>query len=200
MPPRPVEQARSSSPLKSAVHWALLGLVIERPSYGYELGQRFEREYGESLRISSVSYVYEALKVLRRHGLIEEFAGSGGGAQPKPRYRATEEGVAAYQEHLISEVIEDRRRSRVSARKLAVLERQPELALELIARLRETCLQEAMRSSPPTSRSGATLNAAPSLGARLAVEDGRLASDAKLAWLDYAARELKALIASRPTH
>ena len=33
---------KDSSPMQSAVQWALLGLVIERPSYGYELVKRFE--------------------------------------------------------------------------------------------------------------------------------------------------------------
>jgi DNA-binding PadR family transcriptional regulator len=29
--------------MRSLVNWALLGLVIERPSYAYELARRFER-------------------------------------------------------------------------------------------------------------------------------------------------------------
>jgi DNA-binding PadR family transcriptional regulator len=190
MKSRAIEHARSQ-PLQSAVQWALLGLVIERPSYGYELATRFERAYGEALRLSSVSYAYTALQALEQRGLVEEVAGTGGGRQPKPTYRATEEGVAAFKEQLVAEVSEDRRRSRISARKLTVFAREPEVALALIDKIREACLKEAVRSSRPALE--LELDPASCLAARLAAEEGRLAVDAKLAWLDVAERELKAL-------
>jgi len=31
--------------MHSQVNWSLLGLVIKRPSYAYELAKRFERTY-----------------------------------------------------------------------------------------------------------------------------------------------------------
>jgi len=192
MRPRAVEQARSQ-PLQSAVQWALLGLVIERPSYGYELATRFERAYGGALRLSSMSYAYTALQALEQRGLVEEVPGSGGGRQPKPTYRATEEGISAFKDQLVAEVSEDRRRSRVSARKLSVFVREPEVALALIDQIREACLKEAVSSSRLPAELEAELDQAGRLAARLAAEEGRLAVDAKLAWLDIAARELKAL-------
>jgi len=187
---RAADPARSQ-PLQSAVQWALLGLVIERPSYGYELATRFERAYGEALRLSSVSYAYTALQALEQRGMIEEVAHASSGRQPKPIYRATPAGVEAFQEQLVCEVSEERRRSRVSARKLAVFAGEPELALALIARIREACLKEVVHSAP--SRVEPELDTAGRLAARLAAEEGRLAIDAKLAWLDYAARELRGL-------
>lgn len=189
---RAVEHARSQ-PLQSAVQWALLGLVIERPSYGYELATRFERAYGGALRLSSMSYAYTALQGLEQRGLVEEVAGSGGGRQPKPIYHATDEGVAAFKDQLVAEVSEDRRRSRVSARKLSVFAREPEIALALIDKIREACLKEAVGSSRLSAELEAELDPAGRLAARLSAEEGRLAVDAKLAWLDIAARELKAL-------
>src|ERR1041385_2639586 len=123
---RAADPARSQ-PLQSAVQWALLGLVIERPSYGYELATRFERAYGEALRLSSVSYAYTALQAREQRGMIEEVAHASSGRQPKPIYRATPAGVEAFQEQLVCEVSEERRRSRVSARKLAVFAGEPEL-------------------------------------------------------------------------
>jgi DNA-binding PadR family transcriptional regulator len=190
---RAIEHARPQPP-QSQVQWGLLALVIERPSYGYELATRFERAYEGALRLSSTSYAYTALQALEEHGLVEEVAGAGGGRQPKPIYRATNEGVAALKEQLISEVSEDRRRSRVSARKLAVFAHEPAAALVLIDRIREACLKEAVQ--PPRSTSGTNLDRDPAscLAARLAAEEDRLAIDAKLSWLDYAARELAALI------
>jgi DNA-binding PadR family transcriptional regulator len=186
-------EAASSPPLESPVQWALLGLVIERPSYGYELATRFERVYGGELRLSSTSYAYTALQALEERDLVERVAGTGSDRQPKPIYRATAAGMAAFEEQLVAEVSEERRRSRVSARKLAVLAHEPEVALALIGRIREACLKEAVRSAPPSPGTVEELDLATRLGVRLSAEEGRLALDAKLAWLDYAARELKAL-------
>ncbi len=60
--------------MRSLVSWSLLGLVIERPSYGYELVQRFERTYGDVLELSSPSQIYTALDALQRRSLIEVLA------------------------------------------------------------------------------------------------------------------------------
>ena len=90
--PEPTKKA--PAPMQSAVHWALLGLVIERPSYGYELAHRFEHAYDGMLRLSGISYVYTALDMLQRRGMIEEIAGTRAGRQPKPRYRSYRRGSA----------------------------------------------------------------------------------------------------------
>jgi DNA-binding PadR family transcriptional regulator len=193
---RAIGHARSQPP-QSPVQWGLLALVIERPSYGYELATRFERAYGTALRLSSTSYAYTALQALEEHGLVEEVAGAGGGRQPKPIYRATHAGVAALKDQLISEVSDDRRRSRVSARKLAAFAHEPETALALIAEIREACLLEAVQSLNPPAATSADLEPAGHLATRLAAEEGRLAVDAKLRWLDYAAREMQAHIGRR---
>lgn len=181
--------------MRSSTHWALLGLIIERPSYGYDLAERFERAYGGMLSLSSASYIYTSIRELSRRGLIEEVPGKGGSRQPKPRYRATAEGVRAYQEQLISEVDEDRRRSRLFARKLAVFApREPELALEMIARHRRACLELAARTPLGPQDQDAPTDLASGLAGRLEAEENRLALDAKIDWLDYAARELTALV------
>jgi DNA-binding PadR family transcriptional regulator len=194
---RAIGHARSQTP-QSQVQWGLLALVIERPSYGYELATRFERAYGDALRLSSTSYAYTALQALEEHGLVEEVAGTGGGRQPKPIYRATSAGISALKEQLISEVSGDRRRSRVSARKLAAFAHEPDTALALIAGIREACLLEAVQSLDARSQTSADLDPTGQLAVRLAAEEGRLAVDAKLRWLDYAARELQAHVERRP--
>ena len=43
------EGRAEATPMRSPVNWALLGLIIERPSYAYNLAQRFERRYGDTL-------------------------------------------------------------------------------------------------------------------------------------------------------
>ena len=45
-----VNREQRAAPMHSPVNWALLGLIIERPSYAYALAQRFERTYGSPLR------------------------------------------------------------------------------------------------------------------------------------------------------
>jgi DNA-binding PadR family transcriptional regulator len=178
--------------IRSPVSWALLGLVIERPSYGYELMQRFERTYADTLELSSPSQIYVALDTLARRGLIEELpaesAASGVVRQPKPHYRATAEGLRNYQEWLIAQVRGERRRSRLFARQLATL--GPRAALAVIERYEQACLQEARGGLPAD---GAAAGGAAGLADRLAGEEERLAVGARLAWIDYARREFGAL-------
>jgi DNA-binding PadR family transcriptional regulator len=187
---------RTAGPMQSAVHWALLGLVIERPSYGYELAQRFEQAYAGMLQLSGISYVYTALDTLRARGMIEEIPGTRGGRQPKPRYRATNEGIRSYKERLIVQMDEEFRRSRLFARQLAALAREPELALEVIERYAQACLEEAGHTPLPAREPVGDL--APGLAGRLVSEERRLAIEARLPWIDYARREFKALARGLP--
>ncbi len=178
--------------MQSAVQWALLGLVIERPSYGYELAQRFEAAYAGMLHLSGISYVYTALDTLQRRGMIEEIPGTRSGRQPKPRYRATADGVDSYKERLTAQIQEDFRRSRLFARQLAVFAHEPDVALEIIERYSEACLEEASSAPIPSAgeHAGETVSG---LAERLVSEESRLAMEAKLPWVEYARREFKAL-------
>lgn len=178
--------------MQSPVNWALLGLVIERPSYAYELAQRFERTYGDVLALSSVSHVYTALSALRGRSLVEEIPGTRTGAQPKPRYQATELGSQLYREWLVGQVGEDRRRQQLFVLQLATISRDPDAALEVLARYEHACLQEA-QATPLTPHNRTVAEGAPQLAARLANEERRLALGAKLSWVQYARRELIAL-------
>lgn len=184
--------------LQSPVHWAVLGLIIERPSYGYELAARFQRAFGDSLRLSSSSYIYKAIEVLEQRGLVEEVPGTRRGRQPRPRYRATQTGVDGYQQQLLLEASDGRRRSWLFARKLAVFVRQPALALAVIQRYREACIAEAVRSPSPSRGADAELDPATRLAARLEAEETRALIDAKLGWLDFATDELRALMMRVP--
>jgi DNA-binding PadR family transcriptional regulator len=188
----------SGSSMRSPVGWALLGLLIERPGYGYDLVQRFERTYGDALELSSPSQIYTALKGLEQRSLIEQLPAEGGAdalRQPKPRYRATPEGRRRYQEQLISQVHEERRRSRLFARQLAILD--PHAALTVIERYEESCLQEPTRarSERSLSSAGASVSASASaFASRLIAEEARLATGTTLQWIEYARRELEAII------
>lgn len=187
---------RGAAAMRSPVSWALLGLVIERPSYGYELLQRFERTYGDALELSSPSQIYVALDTLTRRGLIEELPADPATSvvvrQPKPHYRATAAGLDGYREWLIAQMRGERRRSRLFARQLAGLERR--VALAVIERYEQACLREARELPKATAEEH---SAAAGLAARLACEEERLAVGARLTWIEYARREFTAL-ADRP--
>src|ERR1017187_9659658 len=78
----------------SAKH-AVLGLVIERPGYGYQLAQRLDERFGSSG--FAPSGVYSALDQLARDELVRSAGEMGAGrarkAAPRTIYEATEEGV-----------------------------------------------------------------------------------------------------------
>jgi DNA-binding PadR family transcriptional regulator len=192
-----MQRAAATKPMTSQVNWALLGLLMERPGYGYQLMQRFERAYGDVLPLGSESHVYTALNELKRRALIEEVPGeravrSGTDRQPKPRYRATAEGVRGYREWMLARVWEDRRQSRLFVRQLAVFEREPEVALQILAHYEKACLKEA--SHPPGACEDHALTGSLSgLAGRLIAEESRLAMDGRLPWVEYARSEFEAL-------
>jgi DNA-binding PadR family transcriptional regulator len=75
--------------------YAVLGLVIERPGYGYQLAQRLEERFGCSEFVPSG--VYSALDQLSRDAYIRSAGEMGAGptrrAAPRTIYEATEDGV-----------------------------------------------------------------------------------------------------------
>jgi DNA-binding PadR family transcriptional regulator len=182
---------RSTATMRSPINWGLLGLLIQRPSYGYELVQRFERTYGDTLELSSRSQIYTALDSLARRGLIEHAQDARVGdpvRQPKLHYRATEAGIRVYERWLVEQVSDDERRSRLIAQHVAalplehaqrVLERCAVLCLDAAGRL--TAEDDEHRSENP----GALVE-------RLAGEEERLHAGATLSWIEYARSELRA--------
>lgn len=78
----------------SAKH-AVLGLVIERPGYGYQLAQRLDERFSSSG--FAPSGVYSALDQLSRDELVRSAGELGPGparrAAPRTIYEATEEGL-----------------------------------------------------------------------------------------------------------
>jgi DNA-binding PadR family transcriptional regulator len=170
--------------MTSPVNWALLGLLLARPGYGYQLMKRFEEAFGEVLVLGSESHVYTALNELSRRGLIEEVADSPAGRsgterQPKIRYRATAEGAEAYRERMFQQAGADRRQSQLFVRQLAAMEHEPETALEILARYEQACLAEA-RARPAASER---------LIDRLLAQESRLAMEGRLPWVEYARGE-----------
>jgi DNA-binding PadR family transcriptional regulator len=187
---------QGGSAIRSPLTWALLGLVIERASHGYELAQRFKVAYGETLPLSSHKNIYRHLDTLRHYELIEETAPSADekparNRLPKPHFSATAQGERAYQQWLTSQMEEQRERQRLFARQLAMLE--PGAALSVIERYERECLEEAEAAREAAEAGGASR----SVAQRLADADERLALEVRLTWIAYARTQLKALISKR---
>jgi DNA-binding PadR family transcriptional regulator len=186
--------ARSPASIRSPLYWSLLGLLIERPGYGYELIQRFEREFGEALPLNvGGSHIYEGLSVLQAASLIEEYTPEGrrkptARRQPTPYYRSTPQGICAYADWLKERVRAERLRPRLFARQLAVLESAPQLGLEVVERFEQACIEDARSTS-----SGPPPGGIDSLAQALPAEQARLASEAELPWASYARARFAAL-------
>lgn len=81
--------------VRSAFNAAVLSLVIERPSYGYELFQRFEERFS-GLLASRLQHVYRALDRLRLQGLIEPYELEAEDGSVRDGVRATAKGARAF--------------------------------------------------------------------------------------------------------
>jgi DNA-binding PadR family transcriptional regulator len=187
--------AEQAAPMHSSVNWALLGLVIERPSYAYELAHRFERNYDGALALSSVSHIYTALGTLRERGLIEEASGDPGASRSRRRYRATPRGLSQHAEWLVGQVLEERRRQRVVVAQLGALAREPQRALAVLDAYEQACLKEMSATAPPGVDEGPGTTR---LVARLTSEEARLGVAARLRWVQYARSQLTAFACAEP--
>ena len=83
--------------------YAVLGLVIERPGYGYQLAQRLEERFGASG--FAPSGVYSALDQLSRDEFVRAAREMGPGparrAAPRMIYEATNEGIEHFESWML---------------------------------------------------------------------------------------------------
>jgi DNA-binding PadR family transcriptional regulator len=181
--------------MRSPINWTVLGLVIERESYRWELWKRFDRLYGDVLPVTE-SKVYRAIDALLDRKLIElaperEALSGARARQPRPHYRATREGLASYAAWVIAEARAHHRRSLLFARQLGALAQQPQDALAILDRYEQACLDDKGARIPTVVEFPSRV--VPGLADRLASVYGRDVKTATLAWIDYARREFQAL-------
>jgi len=185
---------RRTHAMRSPVNWGLLGLLLERPGYGYDLFQRFQRTYGKLIELSCQAQIYKGLDALEDRGLIEplpsEVAVPEELRQPKTRYRARAEAVPAYRDWLIAQVAQERQRLELLA--LLVGELPHHDALVVVDRYEQHLLSE--RTSAPPVPDGA-----PAVARRLAEHAKQLETGLALRWTTYARRELEASIDAQRT-
>jgi DNA-binding PadR family transcriptional regulator len=183
---RRVRNQRNRAPVGAAV----LALVIEKPSHGYEVWQRFEQRFGGLLDVGS-SRIYQVVNGLLDEGLIEELPGEVDGSrrQPRPRYRATAHGAREHRRWLAEELHDDPRRAELHRRLLAVGADDETTLRALVDRYEQACLDEMARIG------GA--HPAAAVRDRLLAEERRLVLEARLKWILFARRQLEAVASAR---
>src|ERR1039458_1211886 len=93
-------------PMRSPIHWAVLGLLIERRGHAYDLFQRFDSAYAGAIELSSHSQINGTLKALQQRSMIERLPcdeeGPDARAQPRARYQPTAKGLRDYEQWLLA--------------------------------------------------------------------------------------------------
>jgi DNA-binding PadR family transcriptional regulator len=75
---------------------ALLGLLQQRPAYGYELEERLRSQLGPAWDLTS-GHVFGTMKALERDGLIEEIDAATGARGRRRVFAITETGAEAHE-------------------------------------------------------------------------------------------------------
>jgi DNA-binding PadR family transcriptional regulator len=184
--------------MTSSVNWALLGLVIDRSSYGLELAHRFQRVYADVLPVSGESHIYSALDALKGRGMIEIAPGTEIGRQPKLHYRATPFGVRSYEDWVVAQVDDERRRQELWVRQLAIFAHDPELALRVVGRFERRYLKGAGQIGRSPDGSAAVSRA--ELIDELVAEQRRLVTGGMLSWFRFASDRFEARAGKPPVH
>lgn len=193
----------ASPPMRSQVNWAVLGLLLERPSYGYELHQRMARRFPAELLDPHRSHVYAALNVMLKAGFIEpippdqiaetaEASSASERRQPKVHYRVTAEGGRAFRTWLAEQLRADPAHDELVHRiALAAGARRIGLMHDLLSAYEAMCADEA-QMLPMPGVDGLPARSPEVLIRRLMVMARRIALEGQMAWLRYARREIEA--------
>ncbi|HEV2924436.1 MAG TPA: helix-turn-helix transcriptional regulator [Solirubrobacteraceae bacterium] len=183
--------------MTSPVNWALLGLIIERESYAFELAQRFQEIYRNVISLSSTSHVYTALGVLESRDLVEQIPGTRPGRQPKPSYRATPQGIQSYGEWLVGYVREDRRRQAMFVLGLSALAANIGWVAEILDRYEEALLEHD-GSTDLLAMDGLPDGPGAKLIARILPAGNELTVAARRTWMRQARAQLEDIAAKTP--
>lgn len=173
--------------MKTSAKYAVLGLLLERPSYGYELVLRFRHAFAGAHWGLSAQALYAALDRLERGGLIEPLDGdghSGSRRQPKRPYRVTAAGARELERFLDEPMGPDATRAELLVRLRCAAALDAGALTRMLDAHEQACREELARID-------ADAGAADALADRLAREQQRLGVTARLAWVDYARRELR---------
>jgi len=163
--------------MPSLIDSIVLALVVEKPSYGYELHERFERRFGKFLSTSQAN-VYDALGRLEEDEYVEVAGHSGARGRPRVNFQATAKGVEIHLSWLAERLREDPQRLALLSRLASTSLRRPDAMLSVIDSFIEECSLEARQIAMPACEDD--------LLCELFVEQRRRVVAAQLEWGAYA--------------
>jgi DNA-binding PadR family transcriptional regulator len=139
---------------RSSSAWLVLALVIEQPSHGYEISQRYQRHFG-SFQPMSVPRVYAALDRLRDAKMIEPIVVKPVEPARKQHlmrrsYRATRAGVKAHRAWVAERMRDDPQRPQLLGRIASAGLVDIDAVLDVIDRYQRECMEE-LRALPTGS-------------------------------------------------
>lgn len=179
--------------MKAGTKYAVLGLLLERPSYGYEVLVRFRRAFDAGQWAISPQGLYASLDRLERDGLIEPVAeqlASVRRRQPKTPYRVTPSGARELRTFLDSPMNPAPSRAEFLVRLQCAASREADALVRLLDGYEHACLDELARIGTHAQPAGEGGEQPGTLVERLALEDRRLGLQARLTWIQYARQEL----------
>lgn len=180
--------------MKAGTKYAVLGLLFEQPSYGYEVLLRFRRAFNFANWAITPQGLYASLDRLERDGLIEPVGSQkrlASRRQPKTPYRVTATGAREIERFLDAPMSAEPSRAELLLRLHCVAARDAEGLQEMLNAHERACLDQLRRLGGREGGSTVSGAAADSLLERLALEEQRLCIQARLLWVDYARRELR---------
>jgi DNA-binding PadR family transcriptional regulator len=176
--------------MRSIVNCAVLTLVIEKSSYGAEIGHRFQQRYGDYLR-SRPNQIYNPLDALVRDGFIEvlpadEARSRGSVRQPRKVYGVTpagrEEHAAWLEAPLTDTASQSEIEVEIAVRLLSISRDDPTEADRVLDLYHDFTVRQA-KVIPPEDGTDATLD--PWFRERL-----RLLHEGEKNWIDWVRRDL----------
>ena len=174
----------------SAKH-AVLGLVIERPGYGYQLAQRLDERFGSSG--FAPSGVYSALDQLSRDDLVRSAGEMGAGparrAAPRTIYEATEEGVDHFEAWMLDPSPAPPLRDELHMKIALCRPRNLPRLIEMVAGQEQVCLGRLQDLKRLTQETAGASRDWPALMRMLASEAEVAFWNSRIEWLQNA-REL----------
>ena len=192
-------RTKAGDETRSPVTWLVLGLLLEQPSHGYELSQRYEERFG-TFAAMSVPRVYAALDRLRDNNLIEAVALDTAKPVPKQHlmrrsYRVTAAGVKAYRAWVAERILDDPQRAQLLARIASAGTLGLDGVLDVIDRYERACLEELQ--ALPTEIPADGEMTSDQLAQALIADQQRRELNARREWAVHARALVQAQIARR---
>jgi DNA-binding PadR family transcriptional regulator len=189
------ELSSNQSPLKGAV----LGLLVQGPSYGYELANRLERQLGPGWSIVRPS-LYRMLRGLDREGLVSSSQASASSSQDSEdtssariMYEATDLAESALVAWMDSPLSFDEAQLQLQARMVVA---RPEDLPRLLVALNQH--ERALFSKRDQVQAGTPAQHSLRAAMMFLVREASMQRiNGELLWLDLARQTIRTLLASR---